>query len=83
MILLNLAKLYCSAVSNKEKECFCRYDHDCDIRPINGTLCSDQDECLVNNGGCQYHCINTVGSYTCSCNDGFSLSKDRHNCEGK
>ncbi|OAF71502.1 hypothetical protein A3Q56_00718, partial [Intoshia linei] len=29
--------------------------------------CQDIDECLVNNGGCEEKCTNTLGSYTCSC----------------
>ena len=34
----------------------------------------DIDECLTNNGGCgeQATCINTIGSYKCECNEGYS-----------
>ena len=34
----------------------------------------DIDECLTNNGGCDKHaiCTNTQGSFTCSCEDGYS-----------
>jgi len=34
----------------------------------------DIDECLTNNGGCDEHssCINTIGSYKCECNEGYS-----------
>ncbi|XP_035672990.1 uncharacterized protein LOC118413571 [Branchiostoma floridae] len=36
--------------------------------------CNDINECLTNNGGCQHTCSNNDGSYTCSCNTGYSLS---------
>jgi len=34
----------------------------------------DIDECAENNGECSDHavCSNTEGSFTCSCNDGFT-----------
>ena len=45
---------------------------------------TDEDECQNNNGGCQHTCVNTVGSYICSCREGFVLQKDKHSCkEGK
>ena len=42
----------------------------------------DIDECMDSNGGCEYTCINTNGSYTCSCPDGFHLSPNGLNCTG-
>ncbi|CAG0913992.1 unnamed protein product, partial [Notodromas monacha] len=41
----------------------------------------DKDECLTNNGGCQHVCTNTIGSYVCSCNNGFVLHPDKHGCK--
>ena len=36
------------------------------------------------NGGCEQYCHNNVGSYSCSCNNGFNLNTDNHhNCTGK
>lgn len=35
--------------------------------------CVDINECSVNNGGCQQKCINSPGSYACSCNIGYEL----------
>ena len=34
----------------------------------------DIDECAVNNGGCSAdaNCTNTIGSFTCACNDGYT-----------
>ena len=43
---------------------------------------SDIDECLLLNGGCEHHCSNLIGSYECSCDDGFVLNSDDRNCTG-
>ncbi|XP_037658656.1 fibulin-2 [Choloepus didactylus] len=41
----------------------------------------DQDECLLLPGElCQHSCINTVGSYRCSCFPGFMLQDDGRTC---
>ena len=42
----------------------------------------DIDECLRNNGGCEYSCSNTDGSYKCGCQPGFKLKSNGHDCEG-
>ena len=44
---------------------------------------TDIDECITNNGGCEQVCINTDGSFYCSCNDGFSLNANGTTCDGK
>jgi hypothetical protein len=41
----------------------------------------DKDECAVNNGGCQQECRNTIGSYVCACNNGFTLHENGHDCK--
>ena len=43
----------------------------------------DTNECGNANGGCEHHCSNTLGSFTCSCNTGFVLAEDKLNCTGK
>ena len=43
---------------------------------------ADEDECATNNGGCGQNCTNTIGSYFCTCEEGFTLKADSHNCEG-
>ena len=43
----------------------------------------DEDECEREKGGCVHTCVNTLGSYTCSCLPGFMLHKDNHNCIGQ
>ncbi|KAK0168286.1 hypothetical protein PV327_002110 [Microctonus hyperodae] len=42
---------------------------------------TDMDECAINNGGCQHECHNTIGSYICSCHNGFKLQDNGHDCK--
>ena len=42
----------------------------------------DIDECSENDDNCSQNCSNTIGSYQCSCNDGYALDSDQHNCNG-
>ncbi|XP_041032015.1 tolloid-like protein 2 [Carcharodon carcharias] len=40
------------------------------------------DECAgLDRGGCQQHCVNTLGSYRCMCEPGFELGADHRSCE--
>nr|CAD7266358.1 unnamed protein product [Timema shepardi] len=41
----------------------------------------NMDECATNNGGCQHECRNTIGSYACSCHNGFTLHDNKHDCK--
>ena len=43
---------------------------------------SDVIECDEDNGSCSQICINTEGSYECSCRNGYVLDSDGHNCSG-
>ena len=45
-------------------------------------LFKDVNEC---NGDheCDHDCMNTVGSFLCSCDDGYLLQPDGRTCEGK
>ena len=43
---------------------------------------SDSDECAVNNGQCEQVCTNNVGSFRCSCRNGFILDSNGFNCSG-
>lgn len=40
------------------------------------------NDCSTNNGGCSDLCLATPSHVICSCRDGFSLSIDRHTCQG-
>ena len=46
-------------------------------------LSSDYDECRDNGGGCDQICNNTVGSFFCSCENGYSLDDNMSSCNGK
>ncbi|GIY65583.1 low-density lipoprotein receptor-related protein 2 [Caerostris extrusa] len=42
--------------------------------------CIDFDECAVP-GACSQQCINTKGSFKCQCQEGYTLTADRHMCK--
>ena len=43
----------------------------------------DINECSTSNGGCEDTCMNTDGSFECSCStEGYQLSGDGLTCEG-
>lgn len=41
----------------------------------------DKDECFKDNGGCQYECVNMMGSYVCQCCNGFVLYENKYDCK--
>ena len=45
-------------------------------------LSLDINECSIDNGGCTETCVNTNGSYYCTCNAGYTLKQDQHSCKG-
>jgi len=46
-------------------------------------IISDINECSTGSHNCQQRCTNTLGSYRCSCNSGYSLNSDRRTCRGR
>ena len=40
----------------------------------------DIDECSEGTSGCSQLCTNTIGSYTCTCDNGYQLTNDNHTC---
>ena len=44
-------------------------------------LLIDIDECERNIDSCTQICINTNGSFQCSCISGYNLSSDRKSCQ--
>ncbi|KAK2171616.1 hypothetical protein NP493_1050g00004 [Ridgeia piscesae] len=43
-------------------------------------ICLHIDECTEHTSGCEQNCTNSVGSFQCSCNDGYTLDKDGRSC---
>ena len=43
----------------------------------------DDNECTLRTHDCDQLCSNTDGSYTCSCNNGFTLDEDGKTCHGQ
>ena len=43
---------------------------------------SDNDECEQGTDGCDHNCTNTIGSYYCTCMDGYGLESDNQTCTG-
>jgi len=43
----------------------------------------DNDECATDNGNCDDICVNSLGSFHCSCQEGFSLTSNGIDCEGE
>jgi hypothetical protein len=46
-----------------------------------GMACADVDECATDNGGCAQTCTNSTGSFTCSCDEGYTLNTDGLTCD--
>ena len=45
---------------------------------FNNCFLSDVDECSEGTDGCHQQCLNTQGSYICSCNTGYELLNTTH-----
>ena len=43
---------------------------------------ADINECAAGTGTCGQNCHNIMGSYTCSCNTGYSLNTNGRSCDG-
>ena len=43
---------------------------------------TDIDECLLDDHNCTLTCVNTMGSFECSCGPGLRLAEDETTCEG-
>lgn len=52
-------------------ECQCNEGYK--TNPKDPLLCADVDECALHPRPCSQVCRNTIGSYICSCTDGFAI----------
>lgn len=59
-------------------ECYCK--HPGLVLDNFGKKCIDKNECHTNNGGCDHTCTNTMKSYKCSCDKGYTLAADGQTC---
>ncbi|CAH2008152.1 unnamed protein product [Acanthoscelides obtectus] len=50
---------------------------------FSASIMKEYDECSKIDHGCEQQCINTLGSYTCTCRIGYELHSDGKHCEGK
>ena len=45
---------------------------------------ADVNECVSpDNNDCEQTCVNTNGSYSCDCTNGYVLNADGHACDGR
>lgn len=58
----------------------CMYYKDLMVKSIFYIL--DINECTLGTDRCAQNCFNTVGSYRCSCNTGYTLNSDGLTCDG-
>ncbi|XP_067686050.1 fibrillin-2-like [Haliotis asinina] len=58
-------------------KCFC--ENGFEIDQSDNSTCKDINEC--NQNVCAHDCNNTVGSFFCTCFDGYLLSSDKVSCE--
>ncbi|BFZ17237.1 hypothetical protein BsWGS_20276 [Bradybaena similaris] len=48
---------------------------------FSATFVKEFDECSRDDHGCDHDCVNTLGSYRCSCRIGYELHSDGKRCE--
>lgn len=56
----------------------------CDLCMSIMIICThvDLDECVQGQHPCQQRCVNTFGSFKCSCDDGYRPAHDQTSCTG-
>lgn len=48
---------------------------------FSATFVKEIDECTTRKNGCEQQCVNTLGSYECTCHIGYELKSNRRSCE--
>ncbi|CAL1548117.1 unnamed protein product, partial [Lymnaea stagnalis] len=59
---------YCTPHGGHKHSCSCYAGYNLEK---DAKTCHDTDECSIDNGGCEHECLNTEGSFFCSCAAGF------------
>ena len=49
---------------------------------VNALNVTDVDECKESNNPCTQKCVNNIGSFSCACENGFTLESDGFTCTG-
>lgn len=57
-------------------------DHKIVIHKLPNNIITEINECAATSSPCEHTCTNTVGSFQCSCNDGYLLDDDGRSCDG-
>lgn len=85
-----ILKVFCGQkipadVISTSNEMFVKFVSDGSVQKggFSAIIMKEYDECSKIDHGCAQQCINTLGSYTCTCRIGFELHSDGKNCEGK
>ena len=86
VILLGINECEQDGTCDKNAQCIdkivgyqCKCNPGYEPSPENSLVCVDINECKKR--PCSQICRNTVGSYSCSCVDGFVLKHDNHSCK--
>lgn len=85
-----ILKVYCGHkippdVISTSSEMFVKFVSDGSVQKagFSAIIMKEYDECSKIDHGCAQQCVNTLGSYVCTCRIGFELHSDGKNCEGK
>lgn len=50
---------------------------------FSATFMKEQNECELQDHGCEHICVNTLGGFLCSCYVGYELKSDKKSCESE
>ena len=74
--------IYNSCLLLRISSCIHDIDHNATALFLLLLFPTDINECEQGSDGCDHNCTNTVGSYNCTCMDGYELESDSRTCTG-